>query len=151
MTRTFAKAYGLAGLRVGWAFCPAHVVDVLDRVRGPFNVSVPAQAAAVAALHDKRHVEAAVDHNEKWKSWLTEHIRKLGLRVDDSVANFILIHFPDGPHDAKAADAYLHARGIALRTLNNYGLPHALRMTIGSEEANRRTVQALSEFMAKRG
>jgi len=151
MTRTFAKAYGLAGLRVGWAFCPGHVVDVLDRIRGPFNVSVPAQAAAVAALHDKRHVEAAVDHNEKWKAWLTEHIRKLGLRVDDSVANFILIHFPEsGAHDAKAADAYLHSRGIALRTLNNYGLPHALRMTIGSEEANKRTVQALTEFMARR-
>ena len=149
MTRTFAKAYGLAGLRVGWAFCPAHVVDVLDRIRGPFNVSVPAQAAAVAALHDKRHVETVVDHNEKWKAWLTEHIRKVGLRVDDSVANFILIHFPEnGPHDAKAADAFLHARGIALRALGNYNLPHCLRMTIGSEDANRRVVQVLQDFMA---
>src|SRR3984957_8098259 len=78
MTRTFATAYGLAGLRVGWAFCPAHVVDVLDRIRGPFNVSVPAQAAAVAALHDKRHVETVVDHNEKWKAWLTEQLRNVG-------------------------------------------------------------------------
>jgi histidinol-phosphate aminotransferase len=152
MTRTFAKAYGLAGLRVGWAFCPAHIVDVLDRIRGPFNVSVPAQAAAAAALRDKRHVEMSVEHNEKWKSWLTEHIRKTGLRVDDSVGNFILIHFPEtGSHDAMAADAFLHARGIALRTLGNYGLPNALRMTIGSEEANRRVAHVLAEFMAGRG
>ena len=72
-------------------------------------------------------------------------------RVDDSVANFILIHFPEnGAYDAKAADAFLHSRGIALRALGNYNLPHALRMTIGSEEANRRVVQALAEFMASR-
>ncbi|HUO92213.1 MAG TPA: histidinol-phosphate transaminase [Rhizomicrobium sp.] len=151
MTRTFSKIYGLAGLRVGWAFCPASIADVLNRIRGPFNVSGPAQAAAAAALRDKQHVEIAVEHNEKWKAWLTEHIRKLGLRVDDSVGNFILIHFSEsGPHTAHAADAFLHSRGIAVRPVGNYGLPHCLRMTIGPDEANRRVVTALADFMAGR-
>ncbi len=148
MTRTFSKIYGLAGLRVGWAFCPASVADVLNRVRGPFNVSVPAQLAAAAALRDRRHVEESIAHNEKWKTWLTDHIRRLGLRVDDSVANFVLIHFPEsGVHCAKAADAFLSERGIILRPVTNYGLPHCLRLTIGSEDANRRVVDTLSEFM----
>ena len=148
MTRTFSKVYGLAGLRVGWAFCPAPVADALNRVRGPFNVSVPAQAAAIAALGDKRHIEAVVEHNEKWKGWLIEQLRRLGLRVDDSVGNFVLIHFPEsGPHTAKAVDAYLSARGLVLRGVTNYGLPHCLRMTVGPEEANRRVVETLAEFL----
>jgi histidinol-phosphate aminotransferase len=148
MTRTFSKIYGLAGLRVGWAFCPASVADVLNRVRGPFNVSVPAQMAAAAALRDRRHMEDAVAHNETWKAWLTDHIRRTGLKVDDSVANFILIHFPEsGVHGAKAADSFLAERGLVLRSVAAYGLPHCLRLTIGGEDANRRVVQALDEFM----
>ncbi|MGD0145169.1 MAG: histidinol-phosphate transaminase [Rhizomicrobium sp.] len=148
MTRTFSKIHGLAGLRVGWAFCPAAVADVLNRIRGPFNVSVPAQRAAAAALRDRRHLEDAIAYNEKWKAWLTEHIRRTGLRVDDSVANFVLIHFaPDGPHTAKAADAFLSARGLVLRGVANYSLPHCLRLTIGSEEANHRVAAAFAEFM----
>ncbi len=150
MTRTFSKIYGLAGLRVGWAFCPAEVADVLNRVRGPFNVNVPAQLAAVAALRDRKHVEKAIAHNERWKHWLIAHIRELGLRVDDSVGNFVLIHFPaNGGRSAKDADAFLSARGLILRGVANYGLPDALRMTIGSEDANRRVVAALAEFMGE--
>jgi histidinol-phosphate aminotransferase len=149
MTRTFSKIYGLAGLRVGWGFCPAAIIDVLNRVRGPFNVSLPAQAAAAAALRDKRYVAAAVEHNETWKAWLTEQIGKTGLRVDDSVGNFILIHFPvDGAHTAKAADAFLNARGLSLRGVANYGLPQCLRLTIGNGDANRRVAEALTEFMS---
>jgi histidinol-phosphate aminotransferase len=149
MTRTFSKIYGLAGLRVGWAFCPAAVADVLNRVRGPFNVSVPAQAAAAAALRDRSHVERSIAHNDEWKGYLTDHIRRTGLRVDDSVGNFVLIHFPqDGAHGARAADAFLQARGLSLRGVGNYGLPHCLRLTIGSEAANRRVAEALAAFMA---
>jgi histidinol-phosphate aminotransferase len=149
MTRTFSKIHGLAGLRVGWAFCPAAVADVLNRIRGPFNVSLPAQRAAAAALRDRRHVEDAIAYNEKWKSWLTDKIRRTGLKVDDSVTNFILIHFPpDGPHTAKAADAFLSARGLILRGVANYGLPDCLRLTIGSENANHRVAAAFAEFMA---
>ena len=148
MTRTFSKIYGLAGLRVGWAFCPASVADALNRVRGPFNVSTPAQRAAAAALKDKRHVEDSVAHNEKWKAFLIEHIRKTGLRVDDSVANFVLIHFPaHGAHSAANADAFLLKRGLILRGVGNYGLPHCLRLTVGPEEANRAALAALEEFM----
>ncbi|HEY5047892.1 MAG TPA: histidinol-phosphate transaminase, partial [Rhizomicrobium sp.] len=151
MTRTFSKIYGLAGLRVGWAFCPAAVADVLNRVRGPFNVSIPAQLAAVAALGDRGHIEKSLAHNEQWKHWLVERIRALGLRVDDSVANFVLVHFePAGDHTAKGADAYLSARGLILRSVANYGLPNCLRLTIGPEDANRRVVSALTDFTGAR-
>jgi histidinol-phosphate aminotransferase len=149
MTRTFSKIYGLAGLRVGWAYCPASVADALNRVRGPFNVSVPAQAAAVAALADRAHVENSFAHNEKWRAWLTENIRKLGLRVDDSVCNFVLIHFA-GVERAAEADAFLSKRGLILRAVANYGLPQCLRLTVGSEKANRAVAVALAEFQARK-
>ncbi|HTQ13005.1 MAG TPA: histidinol-phosphate transaminase [Rhizomicrobium sp.] len=148
MTRTFSKIYGLAALRVGWAFCPAGVADLLNRVRGPFNVSVPAQRAAAAALRDRAHTEAAFAHNDSWRAWLAENIRKTGLRVDDSVGNFVLIHFPrTGPNTATKADAFLTRRGLVLREVAAYGLPDCLRLTVGSEEANRRVAAALAEFM----
>lgn len=148
MTRTFSKIYGLAGLRVGWAYCPAAVADVLNRVRGPFNVSVPSQAAATAALKDKRHVETSIEHNEHWRGWLTDEIRKTGLRVDDSVGNFVLIHFPqEKGRTAKDADAFLTAKGLILRGVANYGLPDCLRLTVGSDEANKLVVDALREFV----
>ncbi|HSC60420.1 MAG TPA: histidinol-phosphate transaminase, partial [Rhizomicrobium sp.] len=146
MTRTFSKIYGLAGLRVGWAFCPPEVADVLNRIRGPFNVSVPAQRAAAAALKDRAHVEKSIAHNEHWKNWLIENIRKLGLRVDDSVGNFVLIHFASEA-TMKKADAFLTTHGVILRPVGAYGLPNCLRLTIGSEEANRATLKALGEFV----
>ena len=148
MTRTFSKIYGLAGLRVGWAYCPAHVADVLNRIRGPFNVSVPAQRAAAAALDDRVHVEKNAAHNEKWRDWLTAEIRKLGLKVDDSVGNFILIHFGrQKGRTANDADHFLAARGLILRGVVAYGLPDCLRLTIGPEDANRAVVVALAEFL----
>lgn len=145
MTRTFSKIYALAGLRVGWAYCPAAVADALNRIRGPFNVSVPSQAVAVAALADRAHMEASVAHNEKWRAWLTENIRKLGFRVDDSVGNFVLIHFANS-EKAREADAFLTKRGVILRGVAAYGLPQCLRLTIGTEEANRRVVDAFAEY-----
>ncbi|MBI3678203.1 MAG: histidinol-phosphate transaminase [Proteobacteria bacterium] len=150
MTRTFSKIYALAALRVGWAYCPAPVADVLNRVRGPFNVSNPAQRAAVAALGDHAHVEEAFAHNEKWRAWLVDHIARTGLRVDNGVGNFVLIHFPrEKGRSAKDADAFLMSKGLALRGVVNYGLPDCLRMTIGTEEANRRVVAALEEFVKR--
>jgi histidinol-phosphate aminotransferase len=148
MTRTFSKVHGLAGLRVGWAYCPAPVVDVLNRIRGPFNVSTPAQHAAAAALRDRAHTEASITHNEKWRDWLTLSIRALGLRVDDSVGNFVLIHFADHKTSAEA-DAFLCTCGLILRGVTNYGLPHCLRLTVGTEDANRRVVAALGEFLGR--
>jgi histidinol-phosphate aminotransferase len=149
MTRTFSKIYGLAGLRVGWAYCPPPIADALNRVRGPFNVSVPSQRAAAAALLDRAHVARAVAHNEEWKAWLLTQIRAAGLRVDDSVGNFLLIHFPPtGPHSAPNADTFLASKGYILRGVANYGLPDCLRLTIASEEANRGVAAAIAEFMS---
>jgi histidinol-phosphate aminotransferase len=146
MTRTFSKIYGLAGLRVGWAYCPAAVTDALNRVRGAFNVSVPAQRAAVAALHDRDHVARSIAHNSKWKNWLIAEIRATGLRVDESEGNFLLIRFR-APEQAEAADAFLTSHGFILRPVANYGLPHCLRLTIGSAQVNRGVAAALADFM----
>jgi len=149
MTRTFSKIYGLAALRLGWAYCPAHVADVLNRIRGPFNVSAPAIAAGTAAVADQAFVEAAVTHNERWSVWLSAEIAALGLRVTPSVGNFLLVHFDGGAQkNAAAADAFLASRGLILRRVDVYGLPGALRLTVGSEEANRAVVAALKDFMA---
>jgi histidinol-phosphate aminotransferase len=148
MCRTFSKIYGLAALRLGWLYGPAHVVDALNRIRGPFNVNSAAMAAGIAAINDTPHVEAARTHNEKWLAWLTSEIRKVGLEVTPSIANFVLIHFPQSKrHTAAEADAFLTRRGLILRRVGAYKLPNALRMTVGSEEANQRVVAALREFM----
>lgn len=149
VTHTFSKIHGLAALRVGWLFGPAHIVDAMNRIRGPFNVSAPAMLAAVAAIEDTAHQQMSKTHTETWRNWLTEEIAKLGLKVSPSVTNFVLIHFPETKGKTAAeADAFLTRRGLVLRALNNYQLPHALRMTIGTEEANRFLVESLREFMA---
>jgi histidinol-phosphate aminotransferase len=148
MTRTFSKIYGLAGLRLGWAYCPAHVADVLNRIRGPFNVSAAAMAAGVAAIGDQKFVETAITHNEKWLGLLTSQLEALGLRVTPSVGNFVLIHFSSkGGKTSAQADAYLNDHGIILRRMEAYGLPHCLRLTVGDEEANRAVITALSDFL----
>jgi histidinol-phosphate aminotransferase len=130
-------------------FGPANIIDAVNRIRGPFNVSTPAMLAAVAAIEDTAHVQMSKAFTETWRNWLTEEIGKLGLKVTPSVANFVLIHFPQEKGKTSVdADVFLTKRGLVLRALNNYGLPHALRMTIGTEEANRLVVDALRDFMA---
>ena len=152
MTRTFSKIYGLANLRIGWAYGPATIIGALNRTRGPFNVNGPALAAGAAALSDRVHVERAVAHNTEWLGWLTREVNALGLRVTPSIGNFLLIHFPaDQRRGAVEADAFLRERGYVLRRVAGYGFPDALRMTVGSEEANRGVVAALSEFLARAG
>ena len=148
MTRTFSKIYGLAALRLGWMYGPAHVVAAVNRIRGPFNVNGPAIAAGIAAIRDTAHVERSREHNTRWLAWLTQEIGKLGLPVTPSVANFVLIHFPDAKA-AKEADAFLTKRGLVLRQVGAYKLPNALRMSVGTEEANRLVVKALAEFLGK--
>jgi len=150
MTRTFSKIHGLAALRLGWLFGPAHVVAAINRIRGPFNVNAPAIAAGVAAIEDHEHQERSRDHNARWLAWLALEIEKLGLHVTPSVANFLLIHFPETKGRAAAeADAFLTARGLILRQVGAYKLPNALRMSVGTEEANRLVVAGLKEFLAK--
>lgn len=148
MTRTFSKIHGLAALRIGWAYCPEAVADAINRIRGPFNVSSPAIAAGAAAMTDAAHEDAAKRHNDVWLPRLSEEISALGLKVTPSVANFILMHFPDtGKHNAGAADGHLKSKGIIVRKVGAYGLPNALRMTVGSEDDNRRAIAALTSYM----
>jgi histidinol-phosphate aminotransferase len=150
MTRTFSKIHGLAALRLGWMFGPAPVVAAVNRIRGPFNVNTPAIAAGIAAIEDHEHQERAREHNTRWLGWLAQEFEKLGLKVTPSVANFLLIHFPQAKgRTAKEADAFLMARGLILRHVGAYKLPDALRMTVGTEEANRLVVAAIKEFLAK--
>ncbi len=147
MTRTFSKIHGLAALRIGWAYAPAHIIDVLNRIRGPFNVNSAAIAAGTAAITDTAHVQDCVIHNNKWLPWVSEQLEKIGLRVTPSVGNFILVHFPDEKQSAAAADELLTSKGYILRAVTGYGFPNALRMTIGDEEANRGVVDILTGFM----
>ncbi|MBX3578670.1 MAG: histidinol-phosphate transaminase [Rhizobiaceae bacterium] len=148
MTRTFSKVYGLGGARIGWMYGPAHIVDAINRMRGPFNVTATAIEAGAAAVRDRAHVETTVAHNAEWLAWLTTELAGLGLRVTPSVGNFLLIHFPAAKkHSAALADAYLTERGYILRRVGAYGFPNALRMTVGTEDANRGVVAALAEFL----
>ena len=122
MLRTFSKIHGLAALRLGWIYGPAHIIDALNRIRGPFNVNAPAIVAGIAAIGDAAHLEGARAHNEKWLPWLTAEFEKLGIKVTPSVGNFILLHFPETPGKtaAEADDAahlarHHHARGARLQ------------------------------------
>ena len=148
MTRTLSKIYGLAGLRIGWAYCPEAIADALNRVRSPVNVSGPSLAAGVAAIEDTEHTEKAVALNDDQLPWLQTQLEDLGLDVTPSVANFLLVHFPESPGKTAAeADAFLTSNRILLRRVDNYGFPHALRLTIGTPDQNRAVVAALGQFL----
>jgi histidinol-phosphate aminotransferase len=148
MTRTFSKLFGLAALRLGWLYAQPPVIDVLNRIRGPFNVGTPAQVAGIAALEDLDHQERARAHNDRWLPWLAREIARLGLQVHPSVANFVLVSFADGSErTADAASAWLERRGVLARPMGAYGLPHCLRLSVGLEDHNRLVADALREFM----
>ena len=150
MCRTYSKVHGLAAVRLGWMYGPAHIVEALNRVRNPFNVNTPAMKAGIAAIEDTAHVQNSVAHNARWLALLTEEIGRLGLKVTPSVANFVLIHFPESKgRTAADADAFLTKRGLILRRVSGYGLPNALRLTVGTEEANHLVVAALKDFVGK--
>jgi histidinol-phosphate aminotransferase len=150
MCRTFSKIHGLANLRLGWMVGPPAVIEALNRIRGPFNVSGPAMAAGIAAIQDEAHVAAAIAHNDRWLAWLTQELTALGLTVTPSVGNFLMVSFPPEPgRSAGDADAFLTQRGLVLRRIDAYGLPNALRLTIGPEEANRLVVETLKEFLTR--
>jgi histidinol-phosphate aminotransferase len=150
MLRTFSKIYALAGLRLGWAYCPPAIADVLNRIRGPFNVTAPALAAGVAAVEDVAALARARAHNDRWLPWLSERLSSLGLELTPSVGNFVLPRFPDDPRrNADAAFAFLQSRAIITRKMGGYGLPQCLRITIGTGEENEAVAAALAEFMGK--
>ncbi|EBA15781.1 histidinol-phosphate aminotransferase [Roseobacter sp. SK209-2-6] len=145
MTRTFSKLYGLGGLRVGWGYAPQHVIDVLNRIRGPFNLSNAALAGAEAALKDEGWVTECLQVNAEERARLIGGLRQLGLGCDESAANFVLARFAD-EQTALAADAYLKGQGIIVRHPKSYKLPHALRITVGRPEDNSRVLAALTNF-----
>ena len=146
MTRTFSKIYGLGGLRIGWCYAPAAVWDVLNRVRGPFNVSSTALAAAEAAVRDTAWVEYSRKANAQWRAFLIDELNALGLPTDPSHANFVLPRFASA-EQAAAADAHLRENGLIVRSVAGYGLPEYLRITVGDEIACRRIVAILGEFL----
>lgn len=144
VTRTFAKAYGLAGDRVGWGYGSTQVIDLLNRLRGPFNVSLTAQAAALAALGDQEFVARSAQHNAQWRSWFAHELGQLGnhgLTVIPSHANFVLVLF-EGAVSAETAFNALMAAGYIVRWPKGQGLGHALRITIG-HEADMRAIAAV--------
>ncbi|UCH75244.1 MAG: histidinol-phosphate transaminase [Rhodospirillales bacterium] len=146
MLRTFSKIFGLAALRLGWAYGPPAIIDVLNRMRGPFNTTAPAQAAGIAAVGDVAHVEASRAHNARWRPWLAQQIGGLGLEVPPSAGNFVLVRFADRAK-ADAAFRHLWARGVIARPMGAYGLPESIRVTVGLEDENRVLVEALREHL----
>ncbi len=149
VTRTFSKIHGLAGLRVGFGYCPDAVIAAIDRIRLPFNVNLPAQAAAVAALSDSVHIEASRAQILSWHPRFVQEVRAMGLDIRKSIGNFVLIYFTDRA-EAERANEYLMSQGIIVRHVANYGLPQALRITIGRDEENRTVLDALGGFAKTR-
>ena len=145
MTRTFSKIFGLGGMRIGWCYAPPAVVDVLNRVRGPFNVSVAAQAAAIAALAEPNWVETGRAHNAEYRARLAAGLQAAGIKVWPSEGNFVLADLGTA-ETAGAADAFLRGRGIIVRRVGGYGLPHCLRVTVGSAEDVGLVVEVFTAF-----
>jgi len=150
MTRTFSKIHGLGGIRLGWGYCPTIVTNILNRVRGPFNVSAAAQASGIAAIRDRDFTCKVREHNDRWLVWTRDQLRGVGLSVPDGVGNFLLACFPqDGENSAAEADAFLKRDRIIVRRMDGYGLPHCLRITIGLEDEMRAVVNSLSRFLGR--
>jgi histidinol-phosphate aminotransferase len=145
MTRTFSKIFGLGGARLGWAYAPPAVVDVLNRLRPPFNVSLAAAAAGIAALAAPEWVETSRAHNTQARAYMAAGLKQAGIHTHPSEANFLLADFGT-PARAAEADAYLRRHGIIVRHVKSYGLPHCLRITIGTDEECTALVQTLTDF-----
>lgn len=146
-TRTFSKIHGLAALRIGWGYAHPAVVDAVERIRPPFNTSIAAQEAAVAALSDVDFETASIEHAAHWIRWLTQQIGGLGFEVVPSAANFVLVRFPPAAgRSAAEAEAFLASRGLIVRGVGGYGLPDCVRVTVGLEQHNRALVDALRAF-----
>ncbi len=151
VTRTFSKIYGLAALRLGWAYGPKAIIDCMERLRAPFNVTKAAQVAGIAAVRDQAHVAKARAHNNKWKGVALQRLRGAGLKVRETWGNFLLPEFPAIPgRTAAEADAFLQSQGIIVRRVDAYGLPNHLRMSIGNDEEMTALLDAITRFMEGR-
>lgn len=150
MTRTFSKIYGLGGLRIGWGYGPKAIIDVLNRLRQPFNLSNTQLAVAEAAVRDTAWVEKCRTENARMRAWMAEALAELGVPSDTSCANFILARFADR-QEAEACDEHLKSEGILVRRTTGYGLAQCLRITVGDEASCRRVVSAVRAFRELRG
>lgn len=146
MTRTFSKIYGLGGLRIGWGYGPQEIIDTLNRLRGPFNLSAPALLAAEVAMRDVDYTDWCRVENARMRGWMTEAIRGMGLPCDASEANFVVPRFADAAQ-AGAVDAHLKSKGLIVRMIGGYGLPECLRITVGTEDACKRVIAAMKEAL----
>jgi histidinol-phosphate aminotransferase len=146
MTRTFSKIYGLGGLRIGWGYGPAHVIDVLNRVRGPFNLSQTQLAAAEAAVRDQDYVARCRGENTRLRAWMAEALAELGIPSDTSCANFVLARFAD-QDAAEACEAHLRAHGVLVRKVAGYNIANGLRITVGDEASCRRVVHIIGSHL----
>ncbi|MET3666347.1 histidinol-phosphate transaminase [Caulobacter sp. 1776] len=150
VTRTFSKIHGLAALRVGWGYGPSHIIEPIERIRPPFNTSIPGQEAAIAALFDDEFQARSLALVEQWRPWMAQQLGGIGLEVTPSAANFVLATFPTTPgKTAREAEAFLASKGYLVRAVANYNLPDAIRITIGLEEQNRAVMELLTEFMGR--
>lgn len=145
MMRTFSKIFGLASLRLGWSYSSAYVADVLNRARGPFNVSGSAQHAGIAAINDEDFIKKSKEHNHKWLKFLQDEFDKIGIKHYPSVANFILMDF-GSPENCQKVNHYLMDNGVILREMSSYKLPSCLRMTIGTEEENKFVIELFKNY-----
>jgi histidinol-phosphate aminotransferase len=145
MTRTFSKIYGLGGLRIGWGYGPRSVIDVMNRIRGPFNMSSAALETAEAAVRDTDYTEKCRLENARLREWMATALAELGVPSDTSTANFVLARFADTA-EAQACDQALRDVGIIVRQVAGYKLPHCLRITVGDESACRRVVHTVAQF-----
>jgi histidinol-phosphate aminotransferase len=143
--RTFSKMYGLAGLRVGYGIGHPEIIDALNRVRSPFNVSGVAQAAALAALDDTEHVRRSLESNRRGLAYLQKEFARLGLKVVPSVTNFLYL---EPGHDPQRIYEALLEMGVIVRPLSWMGMPEGLRITVGTEEENQRVVRALGKCLS---
>lgn len=147
MTRTFSKIYGLGGLRIGWGYAPKPIIDVLNRIRGPFNLSGAALSAAEVAVRDTAYVDKCRAENARLRGWLAEALAEHGVPSDTSMANFVLARFANEA-EAEACNAYLQSQGLIVRQVGSYNLPNALRITVGDEASCRRVAHAVGQFKA---
>lgn len=149
MTRTFSKIYGLGGLRIGWGYGPKAIVDVLNRIRGPFNLSTTQLEVAETAVRDQDYVTRCRTENARWRSWLADALAEIGVPSDTSTANFVLARFADAD-EAERCDLFLQSQGLIVRRVASYKLPNCLRITIGDEASCRRVAHAVAQFKGLR-
>ena len=149
MTRTLSKIYGLGGLRIGWGYGPAEIINVLNRIRGPFNLSNTQLDTAEAAVRDQGYVAQCRADNARMRQWLAEALAELGVPSNVSMANFILARFAS-VEEAEACDVFLQGQGLLVRRVASYNLPHCLRITVGDESSCRRVAHAIAQFKGVR-